>query len=257
MKFTLLCVFALIASGQVLDDFCFRFKDAKIIKGDKQYTQAEGTILEQHDVLGFMGMHMPSFTPFLVIASAKRDLGSFVKSYTCSHYKWGKTEFDYLTGSITMNAPSDHGEIKGNCKASSGVFSFIANSTQSKIVFYEPKEAGRRAKILIGQSTEKFRTTEVILYAIIDLVDSASNNCEKEFESFPAAEGPGPGIIILGRKDRHCAILDNEGTKFVHSHSSKKEVRYESVSLINTYFPNGHEYKKYPKYLIPSLQFKD
>jgi len=126
---------------------------------------------------------------------------------------------------------------------------------KSETYFYPPKEAGLRAKSLINQPTSKYKPTDIIDFAIFDY-PYVRSHCKDFLRSdYPDAPGPEPGAIMVGKDGTHCAILDNEGTKFIQSNSEARKVTYDSIAVAERYFPKGIIYKRYPKSLNYNSKF--
>jgi hypothetical protein len=121
-----------------------------------------------------------------------------------------------------------------------------AVGNKSDHFFYPPKEAGVRAKDLIDQTSERYHAPHVIIYAIFDYPYLQIRCRDMLHSRFPDAPGPEPGAIIVGKDGQHCGILDNEGTKYVHSNPSARKVTYDSLATVEKYFPHGASYKRYP-----------
>jgi len=117
---------------------------------------------------------------------------------------------------------------------------------ETEKIFYSHKEAGFRAKFLIGQPESKYQPPDIIYFAIYDY-PYLYRHCNYFLDSWcPDAPGPEPGAIMVGKNGEHCAILDDEGTKFIHSNPVAGKVTYDSIAVAERYFPNGIVYKRSP-----------
>ena len=56
---------------------------------------------------------------------------------------------------------------------------------------------------------------------------------------FPNTDKAAPGMIIVGKDGKNCAIIDNEGDKFIHSNPIKKVVTETPLVMVNQFFTNG------------------
>jgi len=156
-------------------------------------------------------------------------------------------EFEYLSGKAHLRFHSDGCELSAECYTQTGdLWVFKSFNIETKKRYYSPKEAGFRAKFLIGQPKSKYESRNVIGFAIEDNPYLYST-C---WSLFWLDDGPGPepGAIMLGEDGEHCAILDDEGTKFIHTNPMTGKVTYESIAVAQRYFPNGILYKRSPDY---------
>lgn len=69
---------------------------------------------------------------------------------------------------------------------------------------------------------------------------------------FPIRNSQSLKSQIVDRGHRHCKILDNEGSKFIHSNPYKKIITMDSIVMAQYYFPNGVIYKELAL-LIPKI----
>ena len=124
---------------------------------------------------------------------------------------------------------------------------FDIKGIRTKNLLYLLQETGLRAKNLLGQDGNFFVSEATISYAITDFMAPFSKCKELLEERFPELDGSQPEAIIIEKNDCHCAIADNEDSKFVQSNPKKGVITQDSISMINTYFPSGVKYKGYPK----------
>eukprot|EP00826_Nyctotherus_ovalis_P036753 TRINITY_DN3285_c0_g1_i23.p1 TRINITY_DN3285_c0_g1~~TRINITY_DN3285_c0_g1_i23.p1 ORF type:complete len:226 (+),score=42.48 TRINITY_DN3285_c0_g1_i23:125-802(+) len=195
----------------------------------------------------FVGMDYSTMTPFLALAGTiSVPSGAFMLSFPCVRGAWGTEQSESMKGYVTIRGTWEKLDIMGDCTNEKKVqWIFSAVGIKSESYYYPPKEAGMRAKYLIGQSSERYKAAHVVMYAIFDY-PYKNVNCSYFLESqFPVAPSPEPGAIIVGSDGRHCGILDDEGTKFTHSNPVTKKVTYDSIAVISRYFPHGVVYKKY------------
>ena len=115
----------------------------------------------------------------------------------------------------------------------------------TKEALYAYKLAGLRARSLVGLDTNIYKGPAIIAYSIADsTLDSVS--CDQFCFHFPVADQPRPGYLIIGKDKKHCGLLDNEGTKFVHDDVNTKKVVHVPLSSARSVFPEGFEYRSYP-----------
>jgi len=198
----------------------------------------------------FVGMDYSTMTAiYLSAANFKRiATGIEIKTY-CLEAAYGLENVEKgLSGTAVLRGSWEQAEFKAECYTRTGdLWMFNSSNVKSQTMCYPPKEAGLRAKFLIGQPAYRYPPQSIILFAIIDF--PYLNMACKDFLDpvFPHAPGPEPGAIIVGKDGIHCAILDNEGTKFIQSNPAVGKVTYDSIAMIERYFPKGVVYKRNPK----------
>eukprot|EP00826_Nyctotherus_ovalis_P036977 TRINITY_DN3336_c0_g1_i3.p1 TRINITY_DN3336_c0_g1~~TRINITY_DN3336_c0_g1_i3.p1 ORF type:complete len:276 (+),score=23.30 TRINITY_DN3336_c0_g1_i3:132-959(+) len=228
----------------------FRFKNGTVTKRKTEYRKVAGSARTLPILAAIYGMEMSTLTPFFVTGLVPRSSSAppndFRQNYFCTELGWGRLLLD-AEGDMVFNGPDDAVKLAVECVSDNNE-KFSLKTTLYKVnsPLYTAKEAGFRARCLIGQSIEKFRAHEVITYTGADRVyTSEGKNCWTEFSSSRVVSLPAPGIVILGKYYKHCAIFDHEGTKFVHSNPMKKVVTEESIIMLDRYFPNGYYYMEY------------
>lgn len=250
---------ALICEAQ--DVSMYRFKNGSLEIGDFRSMNVDGTVqlilATDTPQIAFLGMEMSTLTPFILQAVKITDGPEFDYSFICRAGRWGTENPVMMTGIIKFKGKDENARIEGLCTDSNTKrWVFAANVTKSKTLFFPPKEAGRRAKNLIGQSVLRFSASELILYSIVDYPYIKGIDCNMLKQILVDASGPSPGAIIIGNDGKHCAIIDNEGDKFVHSNPNKKKVTLDPLSTTNVYFPKGFIYKGIPNRVIPDFLTK-
>lgn len=236
----------------------FRYKEGSLSIG-KQVVKTAGSVYENTDKatsrisLQYVGMDYSTMTPFFVLAENKTTVSDGIE-FKCTIGSWDRDIGTKITGTVKLTGTPDNFTLTGKCITEKNVvWSFSSINIKSKTPFYEPKEAGMRAKNLLGYGLAKFAAANVIFYALIDYAYFVNECAFFLYDIFPDAPGPEPGVIIVGKDQSHCAIADQEGTKFIHSDPWTAKVMESSIALINKYFPSGVIYKRYPK--IPSHIF--
>eukprot|EP00826_Nyctotherus_ovalis_P046619 TRINITY_DN528_c0_g1_i8.p1 TRINITY_DN528_c0_g1~~TRINITY_DN528_c0_g1_i8.p1 ORF type:complete len:197 (-),score=60.77 TRINITY_DN528_c0_g1_i8:150-740(-) len=196
-------------------------------------------------------MEPVSFTPFVAIAASN----STDPEGDLDHVeaKWGLEDSNRAEGIIKLNKNGESLMIGGIfIYKNNKVLTLAANSTSAKTFFYPAKEAGERAKKLEKQ---KFDAVNVVYYAISD-VAFLNNDCTMFFrKGFKNLTKEEPGAIIVGNDGKHCGIVDNEGTSFVHSDPKTNLVAIEKIVKIKSVFKNGFTYKKCPERPDPELLY--
>lgn len=253
MKAILFALLVTTVLSQNIEVHAFRYKNGHIKTGDNQNVTANGSLYYEKrgkdEVIEFVGLEPSTKTSFIVVGAyrAHGDEADVDRTFECVGGAWGYDDPGRLTGTITLKGTWDAAVLVGDCATRNGKhWIFGATGNKSNSLFYPPAEAGVRAKDLIGESIEKFRAPHVIFHAIFDYAYLQVTCREMLNARFPDAPGPEPGALIIGKDGAHCAILDNEGSKFIHSSSKDKKVAYDSLAVIGTHFPQGHVFKRYP-----------
>jgi len=250
MKFI---IFSLLVSFCLcLEWHAFRYNNGTFTKGNKSPITLSGSLYHLAESgksqITFVGMDYSTMTPLILVLDAKgtTNTGIEIKA-NCIGVRHGLENLEALSGTGVLTGSWDKSEFKGECYTWGGdPRMFKSSNVKSQTFFYPPKEAGLRAKFLIDQPTSKYEPANVIIFAIHDY-PYVSLNCKDILQGFPDAPRPEPGAIMVGKDGNHCAILDNEGTKFIQSNSEARRVTYDSIALAERYFPKGIIYKRYPK----------
>jgi len=256
MKSSVLLLLLLSVNSLAIVMRQFRAKNVILNIGNSKYSTVAGTLVYQSSDdsrasrILFVGMVMDILTPTIFVSDTKysENIGEFEIEYGCRLGAIGRNRTD-LEGTMILRGTWDKVEFIGNCRMLNGApYTFKGIGNKSENLLYDPKEAGLRAKILINKNTEDFRSFEIIGYAIIDNYYEFEDCDSFLSSSFPDLPGPSPGAIIVGKDGQHCAIVDNEGTKFIHGNLINKKVTLEALTSIDRYFPRGVYYKGYPKF---------
>eukprot|EP00826_Nyctotherus_ovalis_P038254 TRINITY_DN3575_c0_g1_i1.p1 TRINITY_DN3575_c0_g1~~TRINITY_DN3575_c0_g1_i1.p1 ORF type:complete len:264 (-),score=28.28 TRINITY_DN3575_c0_g1_i1:173-964(-) len=243
----------LIASvfAQETEIHAFRYKNASMSMGNTTgkidgslYYEKRGSI----EALEFVGIELSTLTPFMLILGHAKEAGTdFNVTANCVGGAWGYHNPGRLSGTSTLVGPQNKTIFEADCASRRNEhWKVNATCNKSETLFYPPKEAGYRAKKLIGQNYRKFQAPHVVTYAVMDFPYVGIECRTFLLDVFPDAPGPEPGAIIVGNDGRHCGIVDDEGTKFVHSNPYARKVAYDPVSTAFRYFRRGFTYKRYP-----------
>eukprot|EP00826_Nyctotherus_ovalis_P026621 TRINITY_DN2078_c0_g1_i2.p1 TRINITY_DN2078_c0_g1~~TRINITY_DN2078_c0_g1_i2.p1 ORF type:complete len:262 (-),score=55.28 TRINITY_DN2078_c0_g1_i2:77-862(-) len=246
-RFFILCIFALTAVTTDQNLRVFRYTNGTHIRGKTQYGSISGTLWHMPLQIAYFGMHTPTMVPFFFMGMLIGVPNGLDNKYRCLAFRTPSGMKVRLKGTADVKGTEEKVELIGDCETQEGeALQFRSVNNRSKTMFFPPEQAGYRVRALIGRSSSMFTPASIIYYAFLDAPYLINKGCGDEFKHYPDAEGPGPGIVILGKDGRNCAMLDNEGTKFVHIHPTTREIRADSIALVRTYFPSGHEYKAYP-----------
>jgi len=257
MKFI---IFSLLVSFCLCDAIhVFRYNNGTFTKGNKSPITISGSLYYEESSYGtevlFFGMEYSTMTPVLLGLRSTTTTGIEVK-IDCLGARHGLENPEPLSGTGVLTGSLDKPEFKGECYTMIGdLWMFKSSNVKSKTFGYPQKEAGLRAKSLIDQPTSKYKSAEIITFAMFDY-PYLDWSCKDFLNSnFPDVPGPEPGAIMVGKDEKHCAILDNEGTKFIQSNSGAKKVTYDSIAVAERYFPYGIIYKGFPDYLNHNSKF--
>eukprot|EP00826_Nyctotherus_ovalis_P034093 TRINITY_DN2797_c0_g1_i5.p1 TRINITY_DN2797_c0_g1~~TRINITY_DN2797_c0_g1_i5.p1 ORF type:complete len:264 (-),score=46.50 TRINITY_DN2797_c0_g1_i5:111-902(-) len=251
MIFLLLSFFVLAAYSAELNRHAFHYKDGTISIGTNPEEKLTGSVYHKkesnYQVVYFVGMNYATMTPFMVAGLDRSgNYDTAFKTYDCHVARWASKDAVNFTGSIKLTGTWASAKVKGTCINDKETWNFNADGMESRKLFYRDEEAGLRARALLGRSTKDFGASNVVMYAMLDY-PHFSSNCRTYFgPEFPDLIYPQPGAIVLGKDGAHCGIIDDKGSKFVHSHPSKEKVADESLAMLGKYFPNGVVYKGYP-----------
>ena len=231
----------------------FGYKNGTFTKGNKSPIIISGSLYYREsssatEVLLF-GMDYSTMTPILLVLRYPKTTTTGIEiKLHCLYAQHGLEDYEGLSGTGVLTGSLDKPEFKGECYTQTkDLWMFKSSNVKSETQFYPPKEAGLRAKFLIGQPISKYESHHVVFFAIIDY-PYFERSCQSFLVSwFPDAPGLEPGVIVVGKDKKHCAILDNEGTKFIQSNSGTGKVTYDSVAVLQRYFPNGMIYKRCPE----------
>eukprot|EP00831_Metopus_contortus_P031368 TRINITY_DN2559_c0_g1_i9.p1 TRINITY_DN2559_c0_g1~~TRINITY_DN2559_c0_g1_i9.p1 ORF type:complete len:262 (-),score=24.95 TRINITY_DN2559_c0_g1_i9:170-955(-) len=139
----------------------------------------------------------------------------------------------------------------GTEKSGSHYFALDCSGYYSACPYYKMKEAAARAALLIGESSQEYKPTDVINYAVLGYPYIRNANTTFYHKYFgELAKITAPGVIIVGNDFKHIAIVDKEGDKFIHSIPERNTILATPIGQIRTYFPNGYVLKGYNLSLI-------
>jgi len=250
MKLVILCL--LVSFSLCIKRRFFRYNNGTFIKGNNSYITISGSFYSTEDQgiveIRFFGMDYSTMTPLYFYADDYYKNTAAIKiELDCLRGQHGLEDIEWdLSGTSLLTGSWGKSEFKAECYTKAGDrWAIKSSNVKSETRFYTGKEAGRRAKFLIGQPTSKYEPANVISFALADY-PYFNLRCENLLDPyFPDAPGPEPGAIIAGKDGKHCAILDDEGTKFIQSNPMVEKVTYDPIAMIERYFPNGVAYKRF------------
>ena len=153
-----------------------------------------------------------------------------------------------VSGKIKITGTWERVAYIGWCysEKSKSNYTLLGTGEYAKCKFYSTDEGAKRAQTLIGQHSDMYSAVNVLNYATIGYPYVASiNNCKWYMDNVPDASNPKPGYVIVGKDAAHCAVIDKEGDKFIHTNPVTKTVSTTSMSMIKNYFKNGYVFKDY------------
>ena len=249
----------------VLSAFClkeefhyFHYKEGHIIVDKEKPVKTTGPIflefLNTMNITSIAGMHSQgnTYTPFefagKVVSFKREGDRNFQIVANCTEGAWGMSLMK-LQGQIHVNGQWK-GKIHyhGSCVdlASKKNYTVEAQGEYSSTPFYLPAEAAVRAQLIVGQSDEAFKPVNVLNFAVIGYTYiNMIKNCTF-YAQFKNATESKPGYVVLGNDGAHCAVVDKEGDKFIHSNPAKKQVTMNPMSMLKDFFKNGYTFKLYP-----------
>eukprot|EP00826_Nyctotherus_ovalis_P024275 TRINITY_DN187_c0_g1_i14.p1 TRINITY_DN187_c0_g1~~TRINITY_DN187_c0_g1_i14.p1 ORF type:complete len:262 (-),score=45.09 TRINITY_DN187_c0_g1_i14:205-990(-) len=250
MRTILFCLLLTVAFSQTPIFHYFRYKNGTFRLGDKPAVTITGSFhyVKQGsmEAIELFGMDYSTMTPVVFIALAQST--GITKEYTCTTAIWDLHNGGQMSGTAAVKGDWEKSELDADCISSVGEhWRFKTSNTKSPTIGYTQKEAGRRAKYLVGQRSQRFFPSHVVFFAVYDYPYFAVDCSIFLINQFPEAPGPEPGAIMAGNDAKHCGIVDDEGAKFIHSNPAAKKVTLDSIALSKRYFPNGVTYKRYPK----------
>jgi len=258
MKLVIFCL--LVSFYLCYEEHVFRYKNGTFTKGNKSPITISGSLylIKDYDIyIIFVGMDYSTMSPLtLIVINRDASTTGIEVELDCLE---GQHEFDNgerLSGTSVFTGSWDKSEFNAECYTRTGDrWVFKSSNVKSETIYYSPKEAGLRAKLLIDQYIYKYNAPNIITFAVLDYSHFVLDCDHYLSPNFPEAPGPEPGAIMVGKDEKHCAILDNEGTKFIQSNPVVGKVTYDSLAVAKRYFPNGILYKRYPKNLSFANEF--
>jgi len=252
MRFLIFCLLvSFCLCLEISEARYFRFRNATLIRGDRNPITFFGTLHYQEPSpftgVWFYGMDYSTKTHLFFLLKHRNELttGSKVDVH-CMAARNGTGNLESMYGKGHVRFYTDGCELSAECHTESGDFWVLTSlNVATEKLYYSPKEAGFRAKFLIDQPKSKYGPEDVITFATFDH-PYLYKDCKDFLGSwYLDAPGPEPGAIMVGKNGEHCAILDDEGTKFTHTNPAAGKVTYDSIAVAQRYFPSGIVYKRW------------
>lgn len=235
----------------------YHYKDGSIVVDNETAVKTSGPIFVEYlktvNYTMIAGLYTKNkvSTPFGfggIIYSSKVNKDAFEILANCTEGGWGVKPLRKLFGPIKVSGTwTKTAHFSGWCYDSEAKtnYSLNANGVYTKTPFYNFTEAAGRAQILVGQPSSNYQPVHVLNFAVIGYPYINTMKDCKAYLPFKNATESKPGYLVVAKDGAHCAILDKEGDKFIHTNPTKKLVEATPMSLINTFFPKGYNFKLY------------
>lgn len=165
----------------------------------------------------------------------------------CADGNWGLKPIP-VEGKVKVTGTWSNINYDGYCYSKDLKLNWTIHSTGSsvKCPFYTPAEGAVKVMALVGQKAEAYQPVNVVNYATTGFsYIYGATNCGWYLNNTKTSNSPKPGFLIVGNKGEHCAVIDRDGDKFVHSNPAKKQVTLTPMSMIKEFFKNGYVFKDY------------
>eukprot|EP00826_Nyctotherus_ovalis_P058059 TRINITY_DN795_c0_g1_i1.p3 TRINITY_DN795_c0_g1~~TRINITY_DN795_c0_g1_i1.p3 ORF type:complete len:114 (+),score=34.89 TRINITY_DN795_c0_g1_i1:198-539(+) len=107
------------------------------------------------------------------------------------------------------------------------------------------EEAARRAQYLVGESHSTYRGNHLLNHAVYGYA-YLRTTCMDYLKSVGTPiQHEKPGALIVGNDGMYCAIVDHEGTKFIHSDPGRRKIVISPMAMVKNYFRKGYTMKEY------------
>lgn len=237
-----LILLLLFAAGFSQIERNFRYTNGKVEVGKLLYSRGEGIVWLWDNFIVYYGMEMGNMIPYMISGSIFSDNsqnGVVDIVMNCTEGSWSNTTLANLKGTIRIHGDYPKLDFHCNCVCVETKihWTFSSNGSQVDNPYFYGKEAGLKARGLIGSSVRDFPGDSVIEYAIWGY-PYFGKDCLSYLNVCKVVPSPLPGAVITDL--RYCGILDNEGTKFVHPNPVKKVVTDTPLTLHKQFFPNGY-----------------
>jgi hypothetical protein len=255
----ILLVFLLVAA--LCDEYHFyHYNNGELIYNNKPKAKVDGPIFVEFlktmnlTILAGMQIDKSTHTPFGIVANITNITikGENVEIYAkCWEMAWGLKNLGGVVGTVHATGSwKKHLKWKGDCysTAEKVTMNVTANGVYSKCPFYLPHEAAKRAHVLLKEKAEAYKAVNVLNFAIMGYPYLNNiKNCSFYQKSFPQTNFTKPGAVIVGDDGVHCAIIDSEGDKFIHSNPTKKVVEASPLTeaMLKTFFPKKWSFRDY------------
>lgn len=190
-------------------------------------------------------------TPFdvssKVTGTAVNTDGSFEINMTCFVGSFGKKMVKKLAGNAVLKGTWEKAQYVGSYRSEVDhlLFEFDTVGTKSPCEYYSMDEAARRASDLLDQSYAAYKPNHLLNHAVYGYAYLSTTCLDYLRDVGTPIERGKPGALIVSNDGTHCAIVDHEGHKFIHSSPSKRRIIMTPMSLVPYYFRKGYTMKEY------------
>jgi hypothetical protein len=190
-------------------------------------------------------------TPFEISSKfssiQKNPDGSFVINVTSFEGKYGKKAVKKLNGSGILAGTWNQLEFIGIYRSEVDhlLFEFKAVGKKHACQYYTMEEAAVRASHLLDEPYTAYKGNQLLNHAVFGYAYLATTCLDYLKNVGTPIQQAKPGAVIIANDGSYCAIVDREGSKFIHSYPSKRKVIWTPLVLIDHYFRTGYTMKEY------------
>eukprot|EP01022_Parablepharisma_sp_SALTPOND_P034809 TRINITY_DN93083_c0_g1_i1.p1 TRINITY_DN93083_c0_g1~~TRINITY_DN93083_c0_g1_i1.p1 ORF type:complete len:274 (+),score=24.71 TRINITY_DN93083_c0_g1_i1:119-940(+) len=195
----------------------------------------------------------PKHVPFALVfdTTSFKKYGEVVAiKGICTKGAWDDKWIPTMEGSFEVTGTWTEISFSAVCVDTNTQMKFEVKVKASKYDcdIFKAKDAGKRARYLLGEPMERFMPAAVPSFAYYNYpYIGLLKDCELYLTQFGKVVNEiKPGYVIVGKEGKHCAIVDNEGDQFIHSNPIKKVVTSHPLVMLNEFFRNGWVVKMRP-----------
>lgn len=191
-------------------------------------------------------VHTPFEFGAKITTIAYKEDKSFVINATFIEGKWEKKVLR-VHGNVVIEGTWDKVTYKGIAEDTAGKTKYVIDAIAEKVAcpYYPMPEAAVRAGYLVGEKASVYQAPHVLNHAVFGYA-YLNYNCKYYHDQVgKETKELKPGVVVVGVDSAHCAIIDREGDKFIHSNPVKKEVTSNPVTMLKDYFKKGWILKEY------------
>eukprot|EP01022_Parablepharisma_sp_SALTPOND_P035789 TRINITY_DN965_c0_g1_i1.p1 TRINITY_DN965_c0_g1~~TRINITY_DN965_c0_g1_i1.p1 ORF type:complete len:354 (+),score=14.22 TRINITY_DN965_c0_g1_i1:103-1062(+) len=165
----------------------------------------------------------------------------------CVEVTWDGKMYNGLEGKVIIAGTTKDVKYFSNCtlRGLNIKWEIGARGKETNCTIFSPSEAAKWAQLLVG-NTAAYHAIHVVNFATMGYPYLPTiKHCSWWLQHFKDATESQPGFVIVGKDGEHCAIIDQEGDKFIHENPVRGEVTANPLSMLKTYFPKGYLFKDY------------
>lgn len=248
MKSFLFYFLSLAILCQTKEVITYRYTDGTLTR-DTNVSIIDGSMFETIDdkteTVQYAGIDK-NRVPFMIIATGKTSEANAEVQLECLFGAQKTDKLIKLKGTAKIVKTEQESKIEGKCTAGLEVWQFNSIIRKEGDLYYPPAEAGKRAEFLIDASTTDFNAANLIYYSILDYPYVKSSCAGFLDDRYPKVDKAEAGAIIVGEDGKHCAIANEDGTKFIQSKAGTKKIVELAIGEVEKEFGVNVLYKKYP-----------